>query len=444
MKPEHKTIKFLNLSIGFLGIQSVFALQAGHASRIFQTLGAQLEQLPLFWLAAPLTGLIIQPILGFYSDRTWTPLGRRIPYLILGSLLTIVALLLLPNAPSFMGYISPLLFAVLLVILLDIAFNMSMHPMRALVRDQLTTAQQGQGYAVQTFLIGIGAIIGSVLPFLLSHYLDVPKTAADGIIPANVRWSFYIGALLLFLCILWTVYAVREKKYDVLRDEDTEHPLTARRSDGIPKSSTGLASVLFKLGLVQFFSWFAFFSMWVFTTPAIAQHIFKLPIQDTSSASYADAANLTGLLFATYNLTATVLALLLPKLYRHLGPRNTHAIALLIGAIGFVTIYFMPTIPLLYVSMILIGIAWGSVLSTPFALLAPRIPAQKAGLYMGLFNCFITLPQIVNGLIGGWLMKHVFDSQAIYALSISGIFMLCATLSTLWLNNDKAIHETNL
>lgn len=275
MKPKQKIAQLLNLSIGFLGIQSVFALQAGHASRIFQTLGAHLEQLPLFWLAAPLTGLIVQPILGFYSDRTWTRLGRRTPFLLAGSLFTIFALILLPNAPAFMWLVSPLVFAVMMMIVLDIAFNMSMHPMRALVRDQLSSTQQGQGYALQTFLIGIGAIIGSILPYLLSQYLGVPKTAETGIIPPNVRWSFYLGAALLLVCILWTVFTVREKQYYSAENKDADSTIVS--STSAPKTTilTNIPKVLLKLGLVQFFSWFAFFSMWVFTTSAVAQHFFQ-------------------------------------------------------------------------------------------------------------------------------------------------------------------------
>jgi maltose/moltooligosaccharide transporter len=422
------------MSFGFFGIQFGFALQTGNASRILQTFGADVEHLSLFWLVAPLSGMLIQPIVGYFSDKTWTRLGRRRPFFLGGALVAAAALALMPNASVLTLLLPPLLIGAGMLMIMDVAFNVSMEPFRALVADNLPKEQHGYGYAVQTFLIGAGAIIGSFLPFVLSEYFGVSKVAEQGHVPDNVIWSFYAGAIVLVLSLLWTVITTKEYTTDELKsfDENEEETESHSHSLGsIFKDFKNMPKAMKQLGLVQFFSWFALFSMWVFTTPAIAQHIYHLSPSDTSSASYADAGNLTGVLFGVYNLVATIFALILPKLYHAIGKKKTHMLALGISGIGLISILFIQDPNLLYIPMIAVGIAWASILATPYSILSGVVPVKKMGLYMGLFNFFITLPQLVNGVIGSVLVKHVFQQQAVYCLTMAGVFILFAAISTL-------------
>jgi maltose/moltooligosaccharide transporter len=422
------------MSFGFFGIQFGFALQTGNASRILQTFGADVEHLSLFWLVAPLSGMLIQPIVGYFSDKTWTRLGRRRPFFLGGALVAAAALALMPNASVLTLLLPPLLIGAGMLMIMDVAFNVSMEPFRALVADNLPKEQHGYGYAVQTFLIGAGAIIGSFLPFVLSEYFGVSKVAEQGHVPDNVIWSFYAGAIVLVLSLLWTVITTKEYTTDELKsfDENEEETESHSHSLGsIFKDFKNMPKAMKQLGLVQFFSWFALFSMWVFTTPAIAQHIYHLSPSDTSSASYADAGNQTGVLFGVYNLVATIFALILPKLYHAIGKKKTHMLALGISGIGLISILFIQDPNLLYIPMIAVGIAWASILATPYSILSGVVPVKKMGLYMGLFNFFITLPQLVNGVIGSVLVKHVFQQQAVYCLTMAGVFMLFAAISTL-------------
>ena len=433
-KPRLTRAQIFNMSFGFFGIQFGFALQTGNASRILQTFGADVEHLSLFWLVAPLSGMLIQPIVGYFSDKTWTRLGRRRPFFLGGALVAAAALALMPNASVLTLLLPPLLIGAGMLMIMDVAFNVSMEPFRALVADNLPKEQHGYGYAVQTFLIGAGAIIGSFLPFVLSEYFGVSKVAEQGHVPDNVIWSFYAGAIVLVLSLLWTVITTKEYTTDELKsfDENEEEIESHSHSLGsIFKDFKNMPKAMKQLGLVQFFSWFALFSMWVFTTPAIAQHIYHLSPSDTSSASYADAGNLTGVLFGVYNLVATIFALILPKLYHAIGKKKTHMLALGISGIGLISILFIQDPNLLYIPMIAVGIAWASILATPYSILSGVVPVKKMGLYMGLFNFFITLPQLVNGVIGSVLVKHVFQQQAVYCLTMAGVFMLFAAISTL-------------
>jgi len=433
-KPRLTRAQIFNMSFGFFGIQFGFALQTGNASRILQTFGADVEHLSLFWLVAPLSGMLIQPIIGYFSDKTWTRLGRRRPFFLGGALVAAAALALMPNASVLTLLLPPLLIGAGMLMIMDVAFNVSMEPFRALVADNLPKEQHGYGYAVQTFLIGAGAIIGSFLPYVLSQYFDVSKVAEQGHVPDNVIWSFYAGAIVLVLSLLWTVITTKEYTPEELKyfDENEEETETHSHSfSSIFKDFRNMPKAMKQLGLVQFFSWFALFSMWVFTTPAIAQHIYHLSPTDTSSVAYADAGNLTGVLFGVYNLVATIFALLLPKLYHAIGKKKTHMLALGISGLGLISILFIQDPNLLYIPMIAVGIAWASILATPYSILSGVVPVKKMGLYMGLFNFFITLPQLVNGVIGSVLVKYVFHHQAVYCLTMAGIFMLLAAVSTL-------------
>lgn len=433
-KPRLSFFQILSMSMGFMGIQFGFALQNSNASRILQTFGADMEHLSWFWLAAPLTGLIIQPIIGHYSDKTWTRLGRRRPFFLAGALLAAVALLLMPNAGEFAHFLPPMFVGAGFLMIMDASINVAMEPFRALVGDMLPDEQTTVGFSVQTFLIGVGAVVGSWLPYVLAEWFGISKVASEGAIPDNVIFSFYIGAAVLVLAILWTVVTTKEYSPEQLNTTPHSDQEESRFSD-IFRDIKHMPVTMKQLGLVQFFSWIALFGMWVFTTPAIAQHVYGVAVDDTSSVVYQDAGNWVGILFGVYNGVAMIYALLLPTIARRMGRKGTHALSLLAGGAGLISIYFITNPTMLIFPMIGIGLAWGSILAMPYAILAPALPAHKMGIYMGIFNIFITLPQIVNGVFGGPIVKRVFDSQAIFALLLSGVFLLIAAASVLFVED---------
>ncbi|GAB3363532.1 MFS transporter [Arachidicoccus ginsenosidivorans] len=422
------------MSVGFFGIQFAFALQNGNASRILQTFGAEVDHLSLFWLAAPLTGMIVQPLIGHFSDKTWTRFGRRKPYFLVGALLTAIALMVMPNA-SFLAYLMPpIIVGASMLMLTDASINVAMEPFRALVADKLPDSQSSLGFSIQTFLIGAGAILGSVMPFLLAEVFHVKSTAIPGEVPANVIFTFYIGAAVLVAAILWTIFTTREyspeeaRMYERENVKELDVVQEVIKSEGsiktIIKDIRKMPQTMRQLGWVQFFSWFALFSMWVFTTPAIAEHIYHLPATDTASAAYAEAGNWVGVLFGVYNGVSAVYALLLPKIAINLGKKRTHALSLLVGGLSLVAILFIQDKYWLLLPMVGIGMAWGSILAMPYAILASSLPPRKMGVYMGIFNFFITIPQIVNGLLGGLILKYFYHSNAIYSLVMAGGFMI--------------------
>ncbi len=443
-KPRLRLSQIINMSFGFLGIQFGFALQSGNASRILQTFGADVEHLSLFWLAAPLTGMIIQPIVGHYSDRTWTKLGRRRPYFLAGALLSAVALVLMPNAAVLTMVLPPIWIGAGMLMIMDASFNVAMEPFRALVADKLPHEQRSSGFSVQSFLIGVGAVIGSWLPYIFAEYLGIAKTAAPGHVPDNVIYSFYVGAAVLVLTILWTVFTTREYTPEEVEHFEAKTPPVAEILVSPPPK--GLAVILTdfanmpkamkQLGVVQFFSWFALFSMWVFSTPAIAQHVYGVEPGDTASAQYADAANWVSFLFGIYNGVAAIYALLLPLISRRVGQRRTHALSLAAGGLSLASIFFIGNPTYLLIPMVGIGIAWGSILAMPYAILSKSLPSHKMGVYMGIFNFFITFPQIVNGFFGGYIVKYAFGGQAIFSLVMAGALMLLAALCVLRVERD--------
>lgn len=429
-----------NMSIGFLGIQFGFALQNANASRILQNFGADIEHLSWFWLAAPITGMIVQPIVGHYSDRTWNKLGRRRPYFLFGAIFTAIALVFMPNSASLAAFIPPMFVGAGMLMIMDASINVSMEPFRALVADKLPDSQRTKGFSIQTTLIGIGAVAGSWLTYVLAEWFGVSKVAEPGHVPNNVIFSFYVGAVVLLVAIIWTVVTTKEYSPTELKELGIEQEEEKVKRSGFAQIMSDFASMpktMKQLGLVQFFSWLALFGMWVFTTPAIAQHIYKLPLNDTSSAAYNEAGNWVGILFGIYNGVAAIFAFALPIIAKKISRKRTHAISLAIGAIGLISIYFIKDPKMLILSMFAIGIAWASILSMPYAMLAGSLPAAKMGIYMGLFNFFITMPQIVNGIFGGPIIKRVFDSQAIYALIIAGISLFIAAISVLFVDDKE-------
>lgn len=424
VRPRLKYWQIWNMSIGFFGIQFGFALQNGNASRILGIFGAEVEHLSWFWLAAPLTGMIVQPIIGHYSDHTWTALGRRRPYFLGGAILASIALVFMPNADILLGILPPLYVGAGILMIMDASFNIAMEPFRALVADLLPSDQRTLGFSVQTILIGFGAVIGSLLPPLFADVFGIEKTAAVGEVPFNVTLSFYIGAAVFLFAIVWTVITTKEYP----PPKTIHEKLPAKGLSTIFGDFVNMPKTMKQLGLVQFFSWFALFSMWVFTTPAIATHIYHVPVTDNSSATYQDAANWVNVMFAVYNGTSMLYAFLLPFIAKKLGRKATHSLSLTAGGLGLISIYFIQDPTLTVLSMMGVGMAWAGILAMPYAILAGSIPVYKMGVYMGIFNFFITFPQIINGIIGGQIVKHVFDSQPIYSLIMAGVFLLIAAL----------------
>lgn len=438
-KPKLSAAQIFNMSFGFLGIQFGFALQNANASGILRNYGADVEHLSWFWLAAPVIGLIVQPIVGHYSDRTWNRLGRRRPYFLAGALLSASALTLMPNA-GILGNIAPLvIIGAGFLMVMDACFNLAMEPFRALVADNLPDSQRTKGFSIQTCLIGVGAVVGSALPAILHNWLGVSNEAAAGVVAPNVKIAFYIGAGVFILSILWTVFKTKEyapaeyEKYHG-KNEDAQAGLGS-----IFKDFARMPKTMKQLGLVQFFSWFALFGMWVFTTDTIATHVFGLSIEDKSSKMYREAQDWTGVIFAVYNGVSAIYALLLPSIAKAIGRKQTHALSLLIGGIGLISIFFAPNKEFLIFSMICVGIAWASILAMPYVILSASIPAGKMGIYMGIFNFFITMPQILNGIVGGPMVKTIYNNQPVYALVMAGVFMLCAAISVIYVYDPGAI-----
>lgn len=433
-KPKLSFWQIWNMSFGFLGIQMGFALQNANASRILQIFGADIHELSWFWLVAPLTGLIVQPIIGHYSDRTWTKLGRRRPYFLAGALLASMGLVLMPRADIFIAILPPLWVGAGLLMIMDASFNIAMEPFRALVADKLSSDQRTMGFSVQTVLIGIGAVIGSWLPYILSEWFNISNQADPGKVPLNLILSFMFGAATLIVTIIITVSTTREyspEELEKFKNLEKEEESEKEESKGLLDIFTDFKNMpltMRQLSYVQFFSWFGLFGMWVFTTPAIAHHVFGLSLTDTHTKTYQDAGDWVGIIFGVYNLVSAIFAFSLPYIAGKLGRRRTHSISLVIGAIGLLSIYFAPDKYWLIVSMAAVGIAWASILAMPYAILAGSIPAKKMGVYMGIFNFFIVLPQIVNALIGGPLVKYLYGGNPIYALVMSGVSFLIAAM----------------
>ncbi|MGZ3778022.1 MAG: MFS transporter [Mucilaginibacter sp.] len=441
-KPNLSFWQIFNMSFGFLGIQFGFALQTGNASRILQTFGADVENLSLFWLAAPITGMIIQPIIGHYSDRTWTRLGRRRPYFLTGAILSGLALFFMPNSSMLAAFIPPIVVGAGMLMIMDASFNVAMEPFRALVADNLPDNQHNDGFSMQTCLIGVGAVVGSWLPYVFANWFGIAKTAAPGHVPDNLLFSFYVGGLVLIASILWTVIKTKEyppEEYAQFHAKETEIKVKRNGFFEILNDFVHTPKTMWQLGIVQFFSWFALFSMWVYTTPAIAAHVYHIKAGDTSSVAYNNAGNWVGILFGIYNVVSAIYALMLPRIVRKSSRKKTHAFSLAMGGIGLISIFFIKNDYVLILPMIGIGLAWGSILAMPYAILSSSIPATKIGVYMGIFNFFITMPQIVNGISGKFLVKYAFNGQAIYGLVMAGVFMLLGAISVLFVNDGKRI-----
>ena len=439
-KPSLTLFQIFTMSFGFMGIQFGFALQNANTSRILRSFGADVDQLPLFWIVAPLVGMIVQPLIGHYSDRTWNRFGRRKPYFLTGALLSSAALIFLPNSGGLAGVVPALWIGAGLVMIMDASFNIAMEPFRALVADNLPDRQRTLGFSIQTFLIGLGAVGGSYLTKILAN-LGVSQQAGKDGIANNIKYSFYIGAGVFIAAILVTVFFSREyppAEYEQYHGKP--EPGSEKAGIGeIWRDFVRMPRTMRQLGLVQFFSWFAMFSMWVFTTDAVATHVYGLKGDYVKSIAYNDAGNNVGSAFGIYNLVAMIYALFLPTIARRVGRKATHAFSLVAGGVGLISIFFVKDPAMLNWSMVGIGLAWASILAMPYVILSGCIPAGKMGIYMGIFNFFITLPQIINGLFGGWIVKHIYGDQPIYAIVLAGFCLICAAISVLFVYDEGAI-----
>jgi maltose/moltooligosaccharide transporter len=410
-----------NMSFGFVGIQFGWGLQMANMSAIYEYLGAEPHQIPFLWLAAPLTGLLVQPIVGHMSDRTWGPLGRRRPYFLVGALLSSAGLVLMPNS-------STLWMAAGLLWILDASINISMEPFRAFVADLLPEEQRIQGFAMQSLFIGLGAVVASALPWLLTNVFGLASGSGGGI-PWNVKLSFYVGAVAFLGAVLWTVYSTREhppQDMEEFRRAKAERAGLAAGLRDIRECIRSMPDTMRRLAWVQVCTWFGLFCMWLYFPVAVARHVFGAP--DESSPLYAAGVEWGGLCFAVYSAVCFAFSLALPRVAAVLGRRATHTLCLLCGAAGLISVAFIHDKYLLLLSMTGVGIAWASILAMPYAILAGSLPAGRTGVYMGIFNFFIVIPEIVASLVFGWVMLHVLDNNRLAAVVAGGVFLVLAAL----------------
>ncbi|WP_319482833.1 MFS transporter [uncultured Draconibacterium sp.] len=495
-KPTLSFWQIWNMSFGFLGIQFGFALQNANVSRIFETLGANVEDIPILWIAAPVTGLIVQPIIGHMSDKTWNRLGRRRPYFLFGAIFASLALLVMPNSPA-------LWVAAGTLWIMDASINISMEPFRAFVGDMLPNEQRTMGFAMQSFFIGTGAVVGSVLPYAMTNWLNIPNTAPEGVIPPSVRWSFYVGGVVFFLAILWTIFSTKEyppedlkafeenerqttNKDEVLNEEEVAGSRFAKVGGimgmlgllivvvtqlmNLEKELYILGGILFlffllmmmaallksqkkdknalveifsdllrmpvtmkQLALVQFFTWVGLFALWIYATAGITSHVYGT--SDTTTKLYNDGADWVTILFGVYNGVAALMAFALPVIAKYTNRKITHFISLIIGGVSLASIYLFNDPNWLIVPMIGVGIAWASILSMPYAILTGSLPSNKMGIYMGIFNFFIVIPQILAATILGFMVKDLFGGESIFALVFGGVSMVIAAVLVLFVKD---------
>lgn len=429
-KPKLSFWQIWNLSFGFLGVQIGYSLQNGNTSRILEALGADVHSIGYFWLAAPLAGLIVQPIIGLSSDKTWTRLGRRIPFIFFGAIVSALAMFFMPNAEYFTYLLPPLIFGAVMLLLMDTSFNVTMQPFRALVGDMVNDEQKNLGYSLQSALINFGAVFGSLLPWILAKAGVANVPAAGEKVAASVIWSFYIGGSILLITVLWTVFRTKEyapKEHAQYNDIDLEAE-TVTEKTSIIKLIQNAPKIFWQLGIVQFFSWFALFLMWVYTTRAIANQVWGPEALDPKSIGFNEAGDWTGVLFAFYSAVAALFSLFIPTIAKSIGRKKTYSFSLLMGGIGLASMYFVHDKTILLLSISGVGLAWAAILAMPYAMLSGSLPADKMGVYMGLFNATITIPQIAAGLLGSTIIA-LFGGFPMAIIVIAGVSMLIAGLA---------------
>jgi maltose/moltooligosaccharide transporter len=424
VKPQLRLSQIINMSVGFFGIQFGWDLQRANMGRIYENLGANPDQVPLLFLAAPLTGLLVQPIIGYLSDRTWHPTwGRRRPYFMIGAILSSIALVFMPHSSS-------LFMAAGLLWVLDVFGNVSMEPFRAFVTDKLPDSQVNKGFIMQSLMIGLGGSIASALPWIMKNIFQIANTAQPGHIPSNVRWSFYTGSFFFLAAVLYTVFTTKEYPPSDLGFKDKVKESNKGFGGGAKEIFSALAHMPKRMrivSLVQFFTWPGLFLMWFFYTTAVGVNIFGGKA-DSTDPVFAKGADFGSLTLSFYSVVTFLFALVLPALANKLGRKLTHSICLVCGAIGLISVSWIHDKYMLFASMVGVGIAWASILSMPYAMLSGVLPKDKVGIYMGIFNFFIVLPEIIASLGFGWLMKNVLHNDRMAALEIGGGMMILAAL----------------
>lgn len=437
-----------NLSFGFLGVQFGFALQNANASRILTSLGADPHSLSYFWLVAPIMGLVVQPIVGAASDKTWTRLGRRMPYILVGAIVSMCAMFLMPNAPFIVkaGGAGALAFGVIMLALMDGSFNVTFQPFRALVADMTPEDQRNIGYSIQSFLINTGAVIGSALPFLLTIF-GVSNEASSGEVAPSVIWSFYLGGALLLLSVLVTVFKTKEYPPEEFKafNESEAVEVAEDEKTNFWHLLKNMPFTMKQLSLTQLLSWFSLFVLWVYSTTAISQHYFGVPINFNPAESsdqsiidaYNEAGNWVGICFAVYSFVAAIFSIMMPKLIKMTSRKIVYAASLLLGGLGFVSMNFFSDQYMLLFSMIGIGIAWASILAMPYAILSESIPAKKMGVYMGIFNLTVVVPQIFSGIFGGLILEGWFKGDGMSIITFAGVVMMLGAISVQFIKTNK-------
>lgn len=433
-KPKLSFWQIWNLSFGFLGVQIGYSLQNGNTSRILEALGADVHSIGYFWLAAPLAGLIVQPIIGLSSDKTWTKLGRRIPFIFFGAIVSALAMFFMPNAEYFAYLLPPLFFGGLMLLLMDTSFNVTMQPFRALVGDMVNDDQRNLGYSLQSALINFGAVFGSLLPWILakSGIANVPAPGEK--VADSVIWSFYIGGSILLISVLWTVFRTKEyapEEHALYNKIDLNADVKKEKTNIVTLITTA-PKIFWQLGFIQFFSWFALFLMWVYTTRAIANQVWGPNALDAKSVGFNEAGDWTGVLFAFYSAVAAIYSLLIPSIAKSIGRKKTYSFSLLMGGLGLISMFLIEDKNVLLLSMVGVGLAWAAILAMPYAMLSGSLPADKMGVYMGLFNATITLPQIAAGLLGSTLIA-LFGGFPMAIIVIAGASMLIAGLAVIFI-----------
>ncbi|MBF4473344.1 MFS transporter [Flavobacterium sp. HJJ] len=429
-KPNLSFWQIWNLSFGFLGVQIGYSLQNGNTSRILEALGADVHSIGYFWLAAPLAGLIVQPIIGLSSDKTWTRLGRRIPFILFGAIVSALAMFFMPNAEYFTYLLPPLAFGAVMLLLMDTSFNVTMQPFRALVGDMVNDEQRNLGYSLQSALINFGAVFGSLLPWILVKIGLSNVPAAGEKVAESVIWSFYIGGAILLATVLWTV--LRTKEY-APKEHAEYNNIDLNTAEDKPKENIfkligNAPKIFWQLGIVQFFSWFALFLMWVYTTRAIANQVWGPAALDAKSVGFNEAGDWTGVMFAFYSGVAALFSLLIPSIAKSIGRKKTYSFSLFMGGLGLISMFVVEDKSMLLLSISGVGLAWAAILAMPYAMLSGSLPAEKMGVYMGLFNATITLPQITAGLLGSTIIV-LFGGEPMAIIVIAGISLLIAGLA---------------
>ena len=423
-KPKLTFWQLWNISFGFFGVQIAYSLQSANISRIFATLGADPHSLSFFWILPPLMGMVVQPIVGKYSDRTWTRFGRRIPYLFLGSLIAIAVMCLLPNAGNFnFTFAGAMTFGLIALMLLDTSINMAMQPFKMLVGDMVSEEQKSKAYSIQSFLVNAGGLVGFIFPFLFAWF-GIANIAPEGQVPDTVKYSFYIGSAILILCVLFTTFKVKEmppKEYAEFHGIDPDKK--EEKAPGMLALLKKAPSTFWTVGLVQFFCWAAFLYMWTYTNGAIADTVWGTT--DVKSEGYQTAGNWVGILFAIQSVGSVLWALVIPK-FKNI--KTAYMVSLLAGAAGFASVFFIHDQYLLFVSFLLIGVAWAAMLAVPFTLLTNSLSGEHIGTYLGLFNGTICLPQIVAAACGGIMLKLAGGAQ-VNMFIVAAVFLVLGATS---------------